>query len=121
MTLEVDDGAAAAAFHARLLGIPGRFVGGGRHYFDCGDVVLALLDAGRPARAQPEIVYFAAADVDAVLAAAETLGCLDSGDVHGAPAGAVVRRPWGERSFYAIDPTGNRLCFVDESTVFNGR
>jgi hypothetical protein len=32
-----------------------------------------------------------------------------------------VTRPWGERSFYAFDPDGNGLCFVDERTVFTGR
>jgi uncharacterized glyoxalase superfamily protein PhnB len=29
-------------------------------------------------------------------------------------------RPWGERSFYARDPFGNPLCFVDETTLFTG-
>ena len=28
--------------------------------------------------------------------------------------------PWGERSFYLRDPWGNRLCFVDEPTLFTG-
>jgi hypothetical protein len=41
--------------------------------------------------------------------------------VHGTPAGEIVKRPWGERSFYAIDPTGNKLCFVDAATLFTGR
>ena len=40
-----------------------------------------------------------------------------------AQAGAVVRReidtqPWGERSFYCSDPFGNKLCFVDDRTLF---
>ncbi len=26
----------------------------------------------------------------------------------------------GERSFYCLDPHGNRLCFVDETTLFLG-
>ena len=33
----------------------------------------------------------------------------------------MIVRPWGERSFYAFDPFGNGLCFVDETTVFTGR
>jgi len=41
--------------------------------------------------------------------------------VHGAAAGDIVARPWGERSFYASDPFDNLLCFVDERTVFTGR
>jgi len=36
------------------------------------------------------------------------------------PMGALVVRPWGERSFYARDPAGNALCFVDASTCFTG-
>ena len=27
-------------------------------------------------------------------------------------------QPWGERSFYCTDPSGNKLCFVDERTLF---
>jgi hypothetical protein len=40
--------------------------------------------------------------------------------VHGEPAGAICKRPWGERSSYAVDPFGNPLCFVDRATVFTG-
>ena len=32
----------------------------------------------------------------------------------------IAAMPWGERLFYARDPLGSRLCFVDESTVFTG-
>jgi hypothetical protein len=28
--------------------------------------------------------------------------------------------PWGERSFYAEDPWGNPLCFVEEGTFYRG-
>ncbi|HEY5096249.1 MAG TPA: hypothetical protein VII69_14140 [Candidatus Eremiobacteraceae bacterium] len=38
--------------------------------------------------------------------------------VHGDAAGDIVTRPWGERSFYVVDPYGNGLCFVDETTLF---
>ena len=34
--------------------------------------------------------------------------------------GEVAERPWGERSFYANDPFGNKICFVDRPTVFTG-
>jgi len=49
------------------------------------------------------------------------LGCLSTEDVHGKSAGEIVKRPWGERSFYAHDPWGNGLCFVDENTLFTGK
>ncbi|HEY3566599.1 MAG TPA: hypothetical protein VGP73_01605 [Thermoanaerobaculia bacterium] len=28
---------------------------------------------------------------------------------------------YSRRSFYAVDPFGHRLCFVDETTLFTGR
>ena len=33
---------------------------------------------------------------------------------------AIEVRPWGERSFYCQDPFGNKLCFVDDRTLFTG-
>lgn len=32
----------------------------------------------------------------------------------------IETQPWGERCFYAADPFGNKLCFVDRTTVFTG-
>lgn len=123
LLLEVEHLEAAVPFYQTLLGTPGRAVRGGRHYFDCGGVIVGLVDvaaAGHAARPLSDYLYFAVADVDAVHARASELGCLSDEDVHGAPAGEVVRRPWGERSFYAVDPFGNRLCFVATDTVFTG-
>jgi len=34
------------------------------------------------------------------------------------PAGTVKKRPWGERSFYVVDPWGNDLCFVEDGTLY---
>jgi predicted enzyme related to lactoylglutathione lyase len=28
----------------------------------------------------------------------------------------ISSKPWGERSFYATDPFGNRLCFVEATS-----
>lgn len=126
-TLEVADGAATGEAYARLLGVPGRAVGGGRVYFDCGPVILALLDVsagpGRKAKPKPnpQDVYFAVDDVRAVHRRAKALGWLADGEVHGEAGGEVVTRPWGEKSFYAVDPFGNRLCFVDGKALFTGR
>jgi hypothetical protein len=38
--------------------------------------------------------------------------------VHGEPAGDVVTRPWGERSFYVVDPWGNDTCFCADGTLY---
>jgi catechol 2,3-dioxygenase-like lactoylglutathione lyase family enzyme len=125
--VQVGDIEVAAAFYARVLGIPGERVSPGRHYFPCGGTILACLDpsggeeGARPVPL-PNDLYIAVDDlasVRALLVAAG--GALQSGDVHGSPAGEVSRRPWGEESFYARDPFGNPLCFVRRGTEFVGR
>jgi predicted enzyme related to lactoylglutathione lyase len=110
-------------FYSTLLGTNGRAVGGGRVYFDCGPVIVAILDptsGGAQARPLPDTVYFTVRDLEKVHERAGKLGCLDKSEVHGDPAGDIVVRPWGERSFYAVDPWGNALCFADEKTLFTG-
>ena len=44
VTLEVSNIDQAAAFYAKLLGDEGKRHPGARHYFDCGGVILAVLD-----------------------------------------------------------------------------
>ncbi len=123
--LQVDDLAKAADFYAKLLDDPGRNIPrGSRHYIDCGPVILALVDVapgGQKAKPLPDYIYFAVGDLETVYARAKELNCLSSEDVHGASAGDIVVRPWGERSFYVEDLWGNGLCFVDENTLFTGR
>lgn len=122
VVVQVTDVEAAARFYSSLLGIEGRSIRGARYYFDCGPVILGLLDPGDgSARPNPDVIYFSVKDLDAVHARATELGCLAEGLVHDERAGAIVVRPWGERSFYAVDPCGNELCFVEASTVFTGR
>lgn len=124
--LLVSDIEAATRFYAAVLGAPGVRVSGGRHYFDCGGVILACLDPRADGdddavRPNADWLYFAVDDLEAVRARCAHAGAnLETGDVHGAPAGEIVRRPWGERSFYARDPFGNRICFVARETAFTG-
>jgi predicted enzyme related to lactoylglutathione lyase len=123
--LQVDNLDRAEEFYGQLLGDRGRRIPrGSRHYIDCGPVILALVDVSveniQP-KPLPDYIYFAVDDVDAVHERARELDCLSTDDVHGASAGEVVKRPWGERSFYAHDPWGNGLCFVDENTLFTGK
>lgn len=122
--LQVSDLDKAADFYAKLLGIKGRGIRGARYYFDCGAVILALVDPaseGAAARPLPDNIYFSVQNLEAVFERARELGCLSSDDVHGESAGEIVERPWGERSFYARDPFGNGLCFVAAETIFTGR
>jgi predicted enzyme related to lactoylglutathione lyase len=113
----VSDIDAAAKFYAHVLGMPGVRVSEGRHYFDCGGTILACFDSqaedNRPSTPNPEHIYFAVADLEAVHARMKSAGCrqLDA---------EIKTRPWLERSFYAVDAFGNKLCFVDEQTKFTG-
>ena len=116
--LPVSDIEAATTFYRELLGMAGRRVSSGRHYFDCSGTILACFDPRADgddfdARPNPDHSYFAVPDVDAVFQRATQLGCkrIDR---------AVKTQPWGERCFYAADPFGNPICFVDEKTVFTG-
>ncbi len=125
IALQVGDLDQASAFYAKLLDDQGRRIPrGSRHYFDCGPVILALVDvaAGHlEPKPIPDYVYFAVSDLEQIHERAKAMNCLAKEDVHGADAGAIVKRPWGERSFYAEDPWGNGLCFVDEQTLFTGK
>src|SRR5271170_1496082 len=114
-------------FYESLLGVPGRPVAPGRIYFDCGPVILGVLDysSADPGSLSPptEALYFATSQLDETHHRARTLGALSTELIHNdpaSPAGEIVVRPWGERSFYAFDPSGNPLCFVDARTLFTG-
>ena len=121
VTLEVADLERATQLYAALFGIDGQRYPGARHYFDCEGVIVAVLDVSRggmPPTPGPKSLYFAVDDVDAVHARADQLGVLAPYQVHGEPAGAVITRPWGERSFYVVDPWGNDLCFCEDGTLY---
>jgi catechol 2,3-dioxygenase-like lactoylglutathione lyase family enzyme len=125
ITIEVTDLDKAADFYAKLLEVPGKRHPGSRHYFDCGGVILSLLDptagglTASPIGGKFEApLYFAVDDLDGVFARAKALNALAPYKVHGEAAGAIVDRPWGERSFYATDPWGNETCFVQEGTLY---
>jgi hypothetical protein len=89
-------------------------------------VILALVDVTGEHTTEmqpkplPDYVYFSVSDLENFHALAKELNCLSDEDVHGDSAGDIVKRPWGERSFYVHDPWGNGLCFVDEKTLFTG-
>jgi predicted enzyme related to lactoylglutathione lyase len=116
--LPVSDVLAAEKFYSHLLFTPGKRVSPGRHYFDCGGTILACYDPQADGdktkfSPNPDHIYFAADDLEATYSRAKSAGCqwLEP---------AIKTRPWGERSFYAKDPFGNPICFVDSKTLFTG-
>jgi predicted enzyme related to lactoylglutathione lyase len=121
VTIEVANLDEAATFYAKLFSTEGKRHPGARHYFDCGGVILAVLDVSQggmnptPGR---KSLYFAVKDLDAVHARATNLEALAPYKVHGQAAGEPIERPWGERSFYVVDKWGNDLCFVEEGTLY---
>jgi hypothetical protein len=120
LNVEVGDVAKAAKFYGELLGLEARMAPGQRCYVTCGAVTLQVVQPRGAPHTAAKALYFMVKDVDAVHVRATSLKCLSNEDVHGTPAGDVVVRPWGERSFYADDPWGNPLCFVEEGTVYPG-
>jgi predicted enzyme related to lactoylglutathione lyase len=87
-----------------------------RLYFHCDDVIVAVIDWTVDGRGEfrptPDNLYFAVDDLEAVFARAVAAGA----DI----TSSIEVRPWGERSFYCSDIDGNRLCFVDNATLFLG-
>lgn len=114
-------------FYASLLHTPGRLVAKGRAYFDCGRVILAVVDGSSQPRSDSSqgagAIYLATDQLERMHRTARRLGCTADGLLHDdpeSPLGEIVVRPWGERSFYIEDPAGNSLCFVDDRTLFRG-
>lgn len=119
LNLEVGDLTAAQSFYETLLNTQGRGQAGQRFYINAGPVALQVVQSPTPHPAA-KALYFTTTDLDAVHARAASLKALSTDKVHGLDAGATSVKPWGERSFYANDPWGNPLCFVDAGTVYAG-
>ena len=119
LNIEIGDLDKGEAFYAKLLDVEGRRQAGARVYFQAGPVTLQVLQTPKPHPAA-KALYFTVRDLDAAFERAKALGCLSQENVHDAPGGGIVVRPWGERSFYAVDPWGNPLCFVEEGTIYAG-
>lgn len=103
-------------FYSNVLGDPGRRISPGRHYFGCGGTILACFDPRADgdswdARPNPDHLYLAVSDLEDSLVRVRA----EPGSVVDRP---IETQPWGERSFYCSDPFGNKLCFVDDQTLF---
>ena len=122
LNIEVGSLDQAEDFYSKLFGMKGRRQAGARVYFDAGPVTLQIVDVSSAGSAHPaaKALYFTVKDLDVIHTRASSLGALSKELVHGVAGGDIVRRPWGERSFYAEDPWANPLCFVEAGTTYAG-
>jgi predicted enzyme related to lactoylglutathione lyase len=109
--------AVSRSFYEAVLAIDADDTVPSRLYFHCGDVIVALIDwaieSGGDFHPTPDDLYLATSELDAVFERAVRAGAKIMSPID--------KRGWGERSFYCLDPDGNRLCFVDDDTLFLGR
>jgi catechol 2,3-dioxygenase-like lactoylglutathione lyase family enzyme len=99
----------ATSFYAELLGMPGDRVSPGRHYFSCGDTILACHDAladGDPARVgpNPQAFYFSVDDPEAIHERVRRIG--------------LSRADLGASAASTRTTVGDSICFVDSKTFF---
>ena len=113
--IRVPDIETAAAFYDQVLGVSGRRISPGRHHVALGEVELACYDPAadgdlHDTAQSPSFwqLYVAVDDLEAVLERVRST----SGHIEQ----PISTKPWGERSFYAADPFGNRLCFVEATS-----
>ena len=119
INVEVGDVDRAAKEWGAMLGLVGRPQAGARVYFTAGAVTLQVVECVPPHPAA-KALYFLVDELEPLHARARELGWLSKERVHGEPGGEISVRPWGERSFYAEDPWGNPLCFVQTGTTYPG-
>jgi catechol 2,3-dioxygenase-like lactoylglutathione lyase family enzyme len=111
----------AAKFYSDILGQQGNRVSPGRHYFNLGGTILALYDPGADGDDvhqkwsfhDNQYIYISTDMLEVTHQRCQLSHCrhVDT---------TIQTMPWGERLFYAHDPFGNPICFVDSSTVFTG-
>ena len=114
--IRVSDIENAAAFYDYVLGVSGRRVSPGRHHLALGEMELACYDPVadgdlHDAAQSPSLwqLYITADDLEAALERVQ--------NASGRVEQPISTKPWGERSFYAFDPFGNRLCFIDSGSM----
>lgn len=119
ITLPVSDLSKAIAFYQQVLGLKGKSISPTRYYFNCGGTILVCWDYKTEGPAPSDgwkpyafqYIYFAVDSLDAVYKRVQKAG----GDLRDEK---IQTMPWGERLFYATDPFGNAICFVDEKTTY---
>ena len=123
--LPVADIEGAAKFYSSVLGLAGERVSPGRHYFaskETAGVVLACYSPREDGDATEhgdswtphpfQYLYFSAEDLHSARDRCLSAGATGVTDIE--------PMPWGETLFYAVDPYGNPISFVQAGTEFMG-
>ena len=111
----------AANFYSGIFGQKGQRVSPGRHYFNLDGTILVCYDPladGDEIKQQwafheNQYIYIATDNLETIH---QKFTQSDSRYVDK----EIKTMPWGERLFYANDPFGNPICFVDKKTIFMG-
>jgi predicted enzyme related to lactoylglutathione lyase len=121
--LPVSDIEAGARFYASILDEPGRRVSPGRHYFGgSAGAILAVYSAADDGDARRygvkwqqhplQYLYFSHPDLEVMRERCVGAGATEVTE--------IASMPWGETMFYALDPFGNPISFVQAGTEFTG-
>ena len=110
----------AAKFYSTIFKTPGERVSPGRHYFDCGGTILVCYDPTADGDKmgqgwlmhKNQYLYFAVDDIEETYRLLQKTAAIIEGDIE--------KMPWGEIIFYARDPFGNPISFVDNKIIFTG-
>ena len=119
VVLPVSDIELAAEFYFQVLGVKGKRISAGKHFFEYDGFTLSCYDplANGDKLGQGwmhhenQYTYFSVKNLDTLFFRLLKIpdAEIDSN---------INENELGERLFYASDPFGNPLCFVDEKTVF---
>lgn len=93
----------------------------GRHYFNLEGTILACYDPiadGDEVTAkwvfhENQYIYIATPNLDKIFEKAKNSDCVSIDQ-------KICNMPGSERLYYANDPCGNPMCFVEKSTVLTG-
>ncbi len=119
VVLPVSDIELAAEFYFQVLGVKGKRISTGKHFFECEGFTLSCYDplANGDKLGQGwmhhenQYTFFSVKNLDAIFFRLMKIpdAEIDSN---------IKENELGERLFYVLDPFGNPLCFVDEKTVY---
>lgn len=119
VVLPVSDINLAEEFYTNILGVKGKRASAGKHIFNCEGVILVCYDplsngdklGSGWMHHKNQFVTFSVKNLDATY-----FRFLKIPDVE--IDSEIKKNSLGERIFYALDPFGNPICFVDEKTAF---